>query len=181
MKKMDLKYCTKCGHQLENKMIQANERMVCSYCGTIYYDNPIPSVAVVVRKEKGKLLLVKRKAEPKKGFWALPGGFIDGGESAIQAALREMKEETGLEGIIKRLVQIYHHESKMYGHVMIIVYEVNITGGQLQAGDDAECADFFDIEELPPLAFHFQEEAVKEVTGCTLSKNIVGRVTPLNK
>lgn len=170
MKKNDLKYCTKCGHQLEKRMIQVNERMVCPYCDTIYYDNPIPSVAVVVRNEKGQLLLVKRKAEPQKGFWALPGGFMDNGESAIQAALREMREETGLKGMIKRIIKIYNHESKMYGHVIIITYEVSIIGGELKAGDDAERADFFDIEELPPLAFYFQEEAVEQVTGCSLSK-----------
>jgi len=170
MKKIDLKYCTKCGHQLEKRLIQENERMYCRQCDTIYYDNPIPSVAVVAINGKGQLLLVKRKVEPKKGFWALPGGFMDDGESAIQAALREMQEETGLKGIIKRFLKIYNHESKMYGHVIIIIYEVNIIGGQLTAGDDAELADFFDIEDLPPLAFHFQEEAVEQVTGCSLSK-----------
>ncbi len=172
MKITDLKYCTRCGHPLERRTIQAIKRMVCPYCDTVYYDNPIPSVAVVVRNEQGQLLLVKRKAEPKKGFWSLPGGFMDGGESVTQAALREMKEETGLEGEIKRLIRIVNHESEMYGHVMIIILEVEITGGRLRAGDDAECTDFFPIEELPPLAFHFQEETVKEVTGYTLSKNI---------
>ncbi len=170
MKRIDLKYCTKCGYQLEKKIIQENERLYCLHCDTTYYDNPTPSVAVVARNKNGQLLLVKRKVEPKKGFWALPGGFMDDGESAIQAALREMEEETGLEGIIKSFIKIYNHNSKMYGHVIIITYEVNITGGELKAGDDAECVDFFDIEELPPLAFHFQEEAVEQVIGCSLSK-----------
>lgn len=170
MKKVDLKFCTKCGHQLEERLIEKNKRMYCHYCGTIYYDNPIPSVAVVARNENGQLLLVKRKAEPKKGFWALPGGFMDDGESAIQAALREMKEETGLNGIIKRFIKIYNHESKIYGYVIIITYEVRITGGQLKAGDDAEDANFFDIEELPSLAFHFQEKAIEQVIGSSISK-----------
>lgn len=172
MKKTDFKYCTRCGHPLESRTIQAIRRKVCPYCDTVYYDNPIPSVAVIARNVQGQLLLVKRKAEPKKGFWALPGGFMDGGESVTQAALREMKEETGLEGKIKRLIRIVNHESKMYGHVMIIIFEVEMTGGQLRAGDDAECTAFFSIEELPPLAFHFQEEAVAEVTGHILSKKI---------
>ena len=170
MKKVNLKYCTKCGHALEKREIQGNERMVCLHCDTIYYDNPIPSVAAVALNEKGQLLLVKRKVEPKKGFWALPGGFIDDGESAIQCALRELEEETGLQGIVKRFVQIYNHESEMYGYVIIIVYEVGIIGGRLQAGDDAEFAEFFEIDELPQLAFPFHKKAVEKVIGYSLSK-----------
>ncbi|MDD4363132.1 MAG: NUDIX hydrolase [Atribacterota bacterium] len=170
MKVTDLKYCTKCGHALEKKLVKENERLCCTFCDTIYYDNPISSVAVVVRNEHGQLLLVKRKNEPKKGFWALPGGFIDNGESAIEAALREMKEETGLDGIIKRFVKIYNHESKKYGHVIIITYEVDIIGGELKAGDDAECAEFFDIEELPVLAFHYQEDILQKTIGCSAVK-----------
>jgi len=84
MKRVDLKYCTKCGYQLQSKIIDGKEQRYCQNCDTIYYENPIPSVAVIARNEKGQLLLVKRKEEPKRGFWALPGGFIDNGESAIQ-------------------------------------------------------------------------------------------------
>ena len=168
MKKGDMKYCPKCGQQLERKMIQEQERIYCCHCGTIYYDNPIPSVAVVARNEQGDLLLVKRGTDPKKGFWALPGGFIDGGESATQAVLREMDEETGLKGIVKKCIGIYNHESRIYGHVIIIVYEVKLTGGILKAGDDAEAASFFDVKKLPSLAFSFQEKAVEKAFGCSL-------------
>jgi len=163
-----MKYCPKCGQQLERKMIQEQERIYCCHCGTIYYDNPIPSVAVVARNEQGDLLLVKRGTDPKKGFWALPGGFIDGGESATQAVLREMDEETGLKGIVKKCIGIYNHESRIYGHVIIIVYEVKLTGGILKAGDDAEAASFFDVKKLPSLAFSFQEKAVEKAFGCSL-------------
>ena len=170
MRKNDLKYCSKCGNQLEKIMIQGKERIYCQHCETIYYDNPIPTVAVVARNEKGQLLLVKRKVEPKKGFWSLPGGFMDAGESATQATLREMKEETGLRGVVKNFIGIYNHESRMYGYVIIIIYEVNLTGGVLKAGDDAECAEFYDIEKLPPLAFYFQEKAVEKVLVSTYQK-----------
>ena len=170
MKQVDIKYCTKCGYQLKSAIIQGRQRMYCQNCDTIYYDNPIPSVAAVARNERGHILLVKRKEEPKKGFWALPGGFIDDGESAIQAALRELQEETGLKGIVKRFIKIFNLESNLYGHVIIITYEVSITGGNLQAGDDAESVNFFDMEEMPPLAFSFQQEAVELVLGYSLTK-----------
>jgi ADP-ribose pyrophosphatase YjhB (NUDIX family) len=170
MKQVDLKYCNKCGCLLERRKVEGKEQIYCYNCDTIYYDNPIPSVAVVTCNEKGQLLLVKRKEEPRKGFWSLPGGFMDDGESAIQAALRELQEETGLKGIVKRFIKIFNQETDLYGHVIIITYEVGITGGRLQAGDDAECADFFDIEDLPPLAFSFQEEAIEQVIGCSLPR-----------
>ena len=168
MKQNVLKYCTKCGSQLESKVEKGKKLICCRNCDTIYYDNPIPGVAVVTRNEKGQLLLVKRKEDPKKGYWALPGGLMDDGESAIQAALRELHEDTGLKGIIKRFIKIFNHESDLYGNVIIITYEVGITGGQLKAGNGAESVNFFDIKDLPPLAFSFQEKAVEQVIGCSL-------------
>ena len=170
MRKNDMKYCPKCGNQLAKRMIQEKERIYCQQCNSVYYDNPIPTVAVIARNEKGQLLLVKRKVEPKKGFWSLPGGFMDAGESAIQATLREMEEETGLRGVVKNFIGIYNHKSRMYGYVIIIIYEVNLTGGVLKAGDDAECAEFYDIEKLPPLAFSFQEKAVEKALDATYQK-----------
>lgn len=169
MKKIEIKYCSKCGQALANKTIEGVMRKVCPDCGQVFYDNPVPSVAVVAQDEQGRLLLVKRKVEPQKGYWALPGGFMDDGESAIQAALRELEEETGLQGIVKRFVKIYNHESDMYGHVIIIVYEVKIEGGNLCAGDDAEQVAYFPLAELPELAFHFQNKAVEQVIGKPLS------------
>lgn len=171
MKKNNMRYCPKCGKQLEKRIIQNKERIYCSHCDTIFYDNPLPTVAVIARNDKGDLLLVKRGVEPKKGFWALPGGFIDGGESPTQALLREMQEETGLKGVVKHFIGIYNHESRMYGYVIIIIYEVKLTGGVLRAGDDAQAAQFFEVKKLPSLAFSFQERAVEKAVGYSLFKN----------
>jgi len=165
MKQVDLKYCTKCGAPLTEIIVEGKPLKYCENCQTTYYDNPLPSVAVVASNGKGQIVLVKRKAEPGKGCWALPGGFIDDGESAIQASLRELEEETGLKGIVNNFIKIFNHESELYGHVIIITYEVGVIGGELKAGDDAECAKFFNVEEIPTLAFPFQQEAVEQVFG----------------
>lgn len=167
MKQIDLKYCTKCGSPLTQIEAEGKVRKYCENCQTTYYDNPLPSVAVVVSDGNGRIVLVKRKSEPGKGKWSLPGGFIDDGESAIQAALRELEEETGLKGIVNNFIKIFNHESELYGHVIIITYEVGIIGGELSAGDDAEKAEYFNIVDIPPLAFPFQQEAVEQVFGCS--------------
>ena len=164
------RHCTKCGSQLESKIENGKKRICCHNCDTVYYDNPIPGVAVVTRNEKGQLPLIKKRREAKRGCWTLPGGLLDDGESAIQAALRKLFEDTGLKGIVKRFVKIFNHESEAYGEVKVITYEVGITGGQLKAGENTESVNFFDLEELPPLAFSFQTEAVEQVFGCSLSK-----------
>lgn len=172
MKQVDIKFCTKCGYPLKSTIVQNRQRKYCQNCDTIYYDNPIPTVATVARNELNQIVLVKRKVEPKKGYWALPGGFIDDGESAIQAALRELQQETGLEGIVKRFIKIFNHKSELYGYIIIITYEVSIIGGKLQAGDDAESVNFFDIKEIPSLAFPFQQEAIELVLGYSLREKI---------
>jgi len=79
---------------------EGRKRLVCPACGWVNYENPIPSSAALVRNEKGEILLVKRGVEPGRGKWALPSGFIEIEETPEEACLRELKEETGLEGKI---------------------------------------------------------------------------------
>lgn len=106
------------------------------------------------------VLLIKRKREPYKGVWALPGGFVEGNESLENAVARELKEETGIE--VNYLEQLYTFgEPKRdprkriisvayYALVKPDIYEVH-------AADDAEGADWFNIENLPKLAFDHTE------------------------
>lgn len=85
-------YCSYCGHIYES----LNWPRYCINCHNISFRNPIP-VAVVIQPIDEGLLLVKRGIEPQIGKWALPGGYVDFGESWQEAAVREMREETGLE------------------------------------------------------------------------------------
>ena len=110
-----------------------------------------------------KLLLIKRKHEPFKDIWALPGGFVDYGETTEHAVIREMKEETGLDVKIIDLIGVYSDPNRdPRGHTVSIVYDLEMMGGKLAGGDDAAEAQFFNYDSLPPLAFD-HHEIIKEV------------------
>ena len=100
------------------------------------------------------ILLVQRKNKPFQGTWALPGGFVEYGEKTEDAVVREFFEETGLKTKIRLLLGVYsdpHRDPR--GHTVTVVYLLNRTGGELNAGDDAQTVKFFKMNELPTLAF----------------------------
>jgi 8-oxo-dGTP diphosphatase len=102
----------------------------------------------------GRLLLVRRGREPFKGHYALPGGILEYGESAEGCVVREMEEETGLNTEVICLAGIFSDPGRdPRGHFVTALYLLRETGGRLAAGDDAESAGFFDLDQLPPLAF----------------------------
>lgn len=110
-----------------------------------------------------ELLLIKRKHEPFKDTWALPGGFVDYGETTEHAVIREMKEETGLDVRIIDLIGVYSDPNRdPRGHTVSIVYDLEMMGGKLAGGDDAAEAQFFNYDSLPHLAFD-HHEIIKEV------------------
>jgi len=107
---------------------------------------------IVIRNKK--ILLIQRKNQPFKGKWALPGGFIEYGEKAEDAVIREMFEETGLKTEINKLIGVYSDPDRdPRGHTVTIVYLLDVSGGVLKGGDDASQADFFDLKCLPDLSF----------------------------
>jgi 8-oxo-dGTP diphosphatase len=104
--------------------------------------------------KKGKILLIKRKNEPFKGKWALPGGFVEYGEKVEDAVIREIKEETGLITKIKDIIGIYSDPNRdPRGHIITIVFLLDIINGKLKAEDDAIDVKFFNLNKLPDLSF----------------------------
>lgn len=89
-----MKYCSNCGQQVSRRTPDGDthERWVCDACGRIHYQNPLPVVGCVPERD-GKILLCKRAIEPRYGYWTVPAGFMELGESLAQGAARETLEE----------------------------------------------------------------------------------------
>lgn len=155
-----VKYCSQCGHEVVVRTEAGREREVCPSCGTVYYLNPVPVAAAAVLDHGRRLLLVKRGLQPQQGMWCLPIGFAEVEESIRQAALRELREEAGIEGEVRALLDADSYPSVHYGDLLIMSFEVTKTGGVETAGDDAEEVGYFPLEDLPPLAFRSNERAV---------------------
>lgn len=104
--------------------------------------------------EGEKILLVKRKKEPFKGYYALPGGFVEYGERVEEAIVREMKEETSLDVEPIRLVGVYSDPQRdPRGHTITVAFLLKRKSGKIKGGDDASEARMLPLDSLPPLAF----------------------------
>ena len=161
----DIKFCSRCGAAMVTAQRGDRPRRVCPACGHVHFTDPKVGVGTVVLHE-GKLLLVRRTMNPERGKWSLPAGFLDAGEEPAVTAKRETHEETGLEIAITGLIDVYFNPPRPDGGASIfILYEGQLLGGQLQAGDDADDARFFGPDELPELAFASTQAMVSRIFG----------------
>jgi 8-oxo-dGTP diphosphatase len=131
-----------------------------------------PSLAVdcVVFDSDGRLLLIRRKNPPFRDHYALPGGYVDYGESTEQAAARELAEETGLSATRVSLVGVYSDPQRdPRGHVVSIAYRIDTAAHHPNAGDDAATAEFVANWEELDLAFDHRTivaDAVRQRPAC---------------
>jgi 8-oxo-dGTP diphosphatase len=152
-------YCPRCGAALERRFAEGRDREVCPACGFVFYRNPIPAVGVVVALDD-RVVLIRRKYEPRAGYWALPAGYMELGESAEEAAVRECHEETGLLVQIDHLLGVYSFGIGEHSG-LVIIYAATAVGGALQASDDATEAGAFPLDALPtPMAFRTHLQAI---------------------
>jgi len=128
--------------------------MVCEACGWIHFRDPGVGAAVLVRDADGRVLLVKRGPEATRpGLWCIPCGYVDYGEAVEDAAAREVEEETGLRVAVGDPVQVlsnFHDPAKL---TVGVWFAGEVTGGVMQAGDDAVDVGWFPLDALPELAF----------------------------
>jgi len=118
----------------------------------LYPKQPIAGVGAVIIC-KGKILLEKRKGEPGRGKWTVPGGLVELGESAEQTVIREVREETNLEVDQPKLVDVVNsvttdENGKIKYHFVIVDYFVKLKGGTLKAADDAAELSWVEFGEV---------------------------------
>ena len=120
---------------------------------------PHPRLAVDALVERdGAVLLVRRGRPPFEGMWALPGGFVLSGERLEEAVVRELEEETGINGRILGVVGAYSRPDRdPRGHTVSLIYALEVVGGTVRGGDDAAEAAWHDLADLPELAFDHAE------------------------
>lgn len=157
-----IRYCPVCGKLLEINYIEGRRRPVCSECGWISYENPVPSAVIFLKTRRGEILLIKRGVEPGKGTWALPSGFMEGDEDPEETAIRELYEETGVKGRIKRLIGVYTEPTKIYGRVLLIAYEAEFLEGELKPGSDTVDVAFYTKEEMPDIHFKSHNSIIQD-------------------
>lgn len=154
-------YCAYCGGEISSRDQDGKSRDYCPACNTFFYENPLPVASTVVVNENREVLLVRRKKDPYRDMWCLPIGFAESGEEIAEAALRELKEEAGITGEIVRLIDVDTVDNYFYGSLAIVTYEVRMTGGIVQPGDDASDAKYFPIGDLPELAWSSNTKAME--------------------
>jgi len=125
--------------------------------------NKAPSLTVdaVITCENDSIILIKRRKSPYKDSWALPGGFVEYGETVESAVLREVKEETCLEIDLKGIVGVYSDPKRdPRGHTVTICYLAVIIGGELKASTDASAVSCFPKRDILKLKLAFDHDLI---------------------
>ena len=149
---LELDYCPRCGHALEDRDAFGRMRRFCPACDWIVFLDHKVAAGVLVECE-GKVLLVRRRMRPREGTWSFPAGFVEFDEDPAEAAVRECREETGLEVELTGLLDVIAGREHEHGASIVIVYRARLVGGEPRAADDVDRVAFFAPDELPPLAF----------------------------
>jgi len=157
------RFCPECGGNLQSKLLKAGdpERLVCDRCGFVFYLDPKLAVGTIIRDDHGRVVLVRRAIEPGYGKWVFPGGYVDRGEELHSAAIREAREEAGLDVRLDGLVDIYSYTGAV---PVIVVYAATMVGGCLGCDEEGLEARFFEASEIPwdELAFRSTREALRK-------------------
>ena len=157
-----MKFCSECGSPAVALRIPPGDsrlRYTCGACGVIHYQNP-KIVAGCIPEWQGKVLLCRRSIEPRYGFWTLPAGFMENGESTVQAAIRETFEEANAIVDNLTLFAMYSltHISQVY-----LMFRGQLREGRASVGMESLEVRLFAEDELPwqELAFPVMGETLK--------------------
>jgi len=163
------RFCPACGGTLEPRQLKAGEplRPVCTRCGYVHYLDPKVAVGTVILTTDEKIVLVRRAIEPGYGLWVFPGGYVDRGEEITTAAIREAREESGLDVRLDGLINIYSYPGRP---IVVVVYKASVIAGELRIDEESLEAGLFARREIPwdQLAFRSTHEALEDFYAGTL-------------
>jgi ADP-ribose pyrophosphatase YjhB (NUDIX family) len=127
----------------------------------VFYLDPKVAVGAIIGGPDGRIVLVRRAIEPGYGLWVFPGGYVDRGEELTRAAIREAREECGLEIRVDGLVNIYSYAGRT---PIIVVYAATAVAGELCSDDECLEARLFEPAEIPweALAFRSTGDALRD-------------------
>jgi len=161
----DYRFCPRCGNRLDSRVLKIGEplRLVCQACAFVFFLDPKVATGVVFSYDGG-ILLVQRAIHPSYGKWVFPGGYVDRGETLEAAALREVREESGLAVRLTRLLGVYSHPGNP---VIVVAYAGEVTGGALAIDAESLAVRPFPSSEIPwdQLAFPSTEQVLQDYLG----------------
>lgn len=156
------RYCPRCAAPLAEGEKFGRTRRFCRYCGFIHFVEPKVAVAALL-SDGERVLLVKRAAMPRIGYWALPAGYMDANELPEEALIREVGEETGVIARVAQLCGVAPLAGWRERRGILLLYLAEAIGGALTPGDDVSDARWFARNEIPwdELAFESTAEFVR--------------------
>jgi 8-oxo-dGTP diphosphatase len=160
----EINFCPRCGAPVMRAERFGAVRPVCARCDWVYFADPKVAAAVLVERG-GQVLLVRRVNQPYRGAWSLPAGFVDAGEDPARAAERECLEESGLSVRVTGLLEVIAGRDHPRGADFVIYYRAEIVSGELRPADDADAAEFFPLDGLPPIAFQAAQKFLERLRG----------------
>lgn len=159
------RHCPLCAAPLVPKEIGGRLRQACPACGYIHFINPFPTVSVTILKD-GCVLLGRRRGEPGRGKWAMPSGYIEQDEDFLTSALREVKEETGLDVVLRGILNVESAFIPPDGYFLTVHLLAEVAGGELAANDDLECLGWYPLAgPLPEMAFAPDVDVIRACAG----------------
>ncbi len=157
----EYRFCPKCGGALDSRILKENEpqRLVCRLCEFVFFLSPKVAAGTLFQLD-GKLVLLKRAIEPGYGKWVFPGGFVDRGETVVEAAIRETREEANVEVRVRELVDVFSYSGSP---IVVVVYAAEVVSGEPRAADESLELRAFASEEIPwdELAFPSTRDALR--------------------
>ncbi len=156
---VDNTYCHRCGERLVEREVAGRLRPSCESCGQTVFLDPKVAVVVVATDGGGEILMVKRAIEPMMGRWSLPAGYVDRGEVVEEAAIREVREETGVEVRLDSLLGMY---SSRGAPVILVAYAATVTAGVAAPGDEAQDVAYFPVDGLPEMPFPHDDRIMRD-------------------